>query len=111
VARRAEDQYIGINAGVSSHIGMEFLLNYQLLQTSQFQLSSYFSAAVNRFTFKDFIDGDNNYSGNKLWRSCTMEWDWTQVAQAVLALLLLFSKVGRIPMNDQNSNTPRRIAF
>jgi iron complex outermembrane receptor protein len=50
---------------VSSHIGMEFLLNYQLLQTSQFQLSSYFSAAVNRFTFKDFIDGDN-YSGNKL---------------------------------------------
>jgi outer membrane receptor protein involved in Fe transport len=36
VARRtAEDQYIGINAGVSSHIGMEFLLNYQLLQTSQ----------------------------------------------------------------------------
>jgi hypothetical protein len=26
------------------------------------QLSSYFSAAVNRFTFKDFIDGDNNYS-------------------------------------------------
>jgi iron complex outermembrane receptor protein len=54
------------NAGVSSHIGMEFLLNYQLLQTSQFKLSSYFSAAVNRFTFKDFIDGDNNYSGNKL---------------------------------------------
>jgi hypothetical protein len=35
---------------------MEFLLNYQLLQTSQFKLSSYFSAAVNRFT-KDFIDG------------------------------------------------------
>jgi iron complex outermembrane receptor protein len=50
--------------GVSSHIGMEFLLNYQLLQTSQFQLSSYFSAV--NFTFKDFIDGDNNYSGNKL---------------------------------------------
>jgi iron complex outermembrane receptor protein len=45
---------------------MEFLLNYQLLQTSQFKLSSYFSAAVNRFTFKDFIDGDNDYSGNKL---------------------------------------------
>jgi iron complex outermembrane receptor protein len=41
---------------------MEFLLNYQLLQTSQFKLSSYFSAAVNRFTFKDFIDGDNDYS-------------------------------------------------
>jgi iron complex outermembrane receptor protein len=66
VARRtAEDQYIGINAGVSSHID-GISLNYQLLQTSQFKLSSYFSAAVNRFTFKDFIDGDNNYSGNKL---------------------------------------------
>jgi iron complex outermembrane receptor protein len=43
VARRtAEDQYIGINAGVSSHIGMEFLLNYQLLQTSQFNYQAIF---------------------------------------------------------------------
>jgi iron complex outermembrane receptor protein len=76
VARRtAEDQYIGINAGVSSHIGMEFLLNYQLLQTSQFKLSSYFSAAVNRFTFKDFIDGDNDYSGNKLTGVPNAQWN------------------------------------
>jgi iron complex outermembrane receptor protein len=52
---------------------MEFLLNY-LLQTSQFQLSI-FSAAVNRFTFKDFIDGDNNYSGNKLTGVPNAQWN------------------------------------
>jgi hypothetical protein len=27
------------------------------------------------------------------------------------SLTTFFGKVGRIPMNDQNSNTPRRIAF
>jgi iron complex outermembrane receptor protein len=64
VARRtAEDQYIGINAGVSSHIGISSELS--TVTNESIQLSS-FSAAVNRFTFKDFIDGDNNYSGNKL---------------------------------------------
>jgi iron complex outermembrane receptor protein len=106
VARRtAEDQYIGINAGASSHIGMEFILNYQLLQTSQFQLSSYFSAAVNRFTFKDFIDRDNNYSGNELTGVPDAQWNIGLDASSTngFSLTTSFSKVGRIPMNDQNS--------
>jgi iron complex outermembrane receptor protein len=37
-------------------------------------INRYFSAAVNRFTFKDFIDGDN-YSGNKLTGVPDAQWN------------------------------------
>lgn len=67
VARRvAEDQYVGINAGESSHQGLEFLLNYKFQPNSNIQLNPYFSATINRFEFKDFVDNDTDYSGKLL---------------------------------------------
>lgn len=67
VARRtADDQYVGVNAGSSSHPGAEFLINYKILETNKIQITSYFSGAVNHFKFKDFVDGDADYSGNQL---------------------------------------------
>jgi iron complex outermembrane receptor protein len=77
------------------------------------QLSSYFSAAVNRFTFKDFIDGDNNYSGNKLTGVPNAQWNVGLDASSTsgFSLTTSFSKVGRIPMNDQNSKYTERTVF
>lgn len=67
VARRvAEDQYVGINAGESSHQGLEFLLNYKFQPNLNIQLNPYFSATINRFEFKDFVDNDTHYSGKLL---------------------------------------------
>jgi iron complex outermembrane receptor protein len=67
VARRiAEDQYVGINAGESSHQGIEFLLNYKFEVNSNIQLNPYFSATINRFKFKDFVDSDKDFSGKFL---------------------------------------------
>jgi iron complex outermembrane receptor protein len=63
-------------------------LNYQLLQTSQFNYR-YFSAAVNRFTFKDFIDGDNDYSGNKLTGVPNAQWNVGLEVAQVLAFTSL----------------------
>jgi iron complex outermembrane receptor protein len=106
VARRtAEDQYIGINAGASSHIGMEFLVNYQFLQTSQYLVSTYFSAAVNRFKFKDFVDGTNDYSGNQLTAVPDAQWNVGVDLSTTTGFKLhtAFSKVGEMPLNDQNS--------
>jgi iron complex outermembrane recepter protein len=103
--RTAEDQYVGINAGESSHKGLEFLMNYDIIKSAHFQLKSNFSLAVNNFKFKEFIDGDQNHSGNKL--------TGVPDSQYSLGLELLtgggfsinssFSKVGQIPLNDQNS--------
>lgn len=67
VARRiAEDQYVGINAGESSHQGIEFLVNYKFEANSNMQLNPYFSATVNRFKFTDFVDNDKDFSGKLL---------------------------------------------
>lgn len=106
VARRtADDQYIGINAGESSHKGVELLLNYQLIKTTQWALNTNFSAAVNHFRFKDFIDDTKDYSGNKLTGVPNAQWnvgvDLTTASGFNLTTSYL--SVGKIPMNDQNS--------
>jgi iron complex outermembrane receptor protein len=106
VARRtAEDQYIGINAGASSHVGIEYVVNYQILKTAQWELSSYLTGTANRFQFKDFVDGANDYSGNELTGVPAAQWNVGLDASTKSGFNLntSFSKVGKIPMNDQNS--------
>ena len=106
VARRtAEDQYVGINAGESSHKGIEFFVNYRLLKTSQWRLIPYFSGAINNFKFKDFVDGDNDYSGNSLTGAPDLQWSLglDLNTAAGFSLNTSYRTVGEIPMNDANS--------
>ena len=106
VARRtADDQYVGINAGSSSHPGVEFLVNYKLLDSKNFQITPYFSAALNHFKFKDFVDGEADYSGNQLTGVPDKQWNFgldinTQYGFSVNTS---YRTVGRIPMNDSNT--------
>ncbi len=67
VSRRiANDQFIGINAGRTQHDGIEITANYQWVQKESVQLSTFFNYSRNDFIFKEFIDGDNYFSGNQL---------------------------------------------
>ncbi|NDP25860.1 MAG: TonB-dependent receptor [Flavobacterium sp.] len=103
--RTANDQYIGINAGESSHIGLEYLLNYQLVKTEQWQLSATISGTVNHFKFKDFVDVGKDYSGNELTGAPASQSNFGLNAstKSGFSLYTSFRKVGKIPMNDQNS--------
>ena len=106
VARRtADDQYVGINAGSSSHPGVEFLVNYKLLDSKKFQITPYFSAALNHFKFKDFVDGEADYSGNQLTgvpdKQSNFGLDIN--TQYGFSLNTSYRTVGRIPMNDSNT--------
>jgi iron complex outermembrane receptor protein len=106
VARRtADDQYVGINAGASSHQGMEFYVNYELLKTSQFQIGIYLSGALNQFRFKDFVDTDIDYSGNRLTGVPDQQWNLGIDFRSTNGFLLHtdFTSMGRIPMNDANT--------
>jgi iron complex outermembrane receptor protein len=71
-----------------------------------------FFGCGHRFTFKDFIDGDN-YSGNKLTGVPDAQWNVGLDASSTsgFSLTTSFSKVGRIPMNDQNSKYTERTVF
>jgi iron complex outermembrane receptor protein len=67
VSRRvAEDQFIGINAGKTQHDGLELGLNYQWTDNETFKLGTFFNYALNNFTFEEFIDENNDFSGNDL---------------------------------------------
>ena len=106
VARRtADDRYVGINAGESSHIGIEFSINYLLLKTSNWQIKPYFSGTINTFKFNHFIDGDSDYSGNALTGVPDSQWNLgiDLSTEKGFSLNTSFSSVGKIPMNDQNS--------
>jgi iron complex outermembrane recepter protein len=113
VARRtAADQYVGVNAGSSAHPGVEFLINYTLFDTSHFQLNPYFSAALNYFTFKDFVDAKGNYSGNNLTGVPDKQWSLGLDVNLKngIGFYMSYLHVGKIPMNDSNTKYSQEYA-
>ena len=66
VAQRTDfDQFIGVNAGKTSHNGIELSLRYNQYIHS-FELEPFLNYTYSAYTFKEFIDEDNDYSGNDL---------------------------------------------
>jgi iron complex outermembrane recepter protein len=70
--RVAEDFYIGMNAGASLHKGIEISYQQWLWGKRGSDSRSASSAvmnlswSLNSFRFLEFVDGENNFSGNKL---------------------------------------------
>tara|TARA_R110002096_G_scaffold146733_2_gene305524 strand:+ start:116 stop:2416 length:2301 start_codon:yes stop_codon:yes gene_type:complete len=64
--RTAQDEFIGINAGKTQHDGLELGLNYEWLQNENITLSSFINYTLNNFSFKEFIDDTDDFSGNDL---------------------------------------------
>lgn len=114
VARRtAEDQFVGINAGSSSHSGVEFLVNYKLLELTQFQITPYFSGAVNNFKFKEFLDGDADYSGNQLTGVPEKQFNFgvDLTTKNGFSVNTSFRTMGKIPLNDSNTKYSERYSL
>ena len=114
VARRtAEDQFVGINAGSSSHSGVEFLFNYKLLEKTQLQITPYLSGAVNNFKFKEFIDGDADYSGNQLTGVPETQFNMGVDVNTKNGLSLNTSlrTMSKIPLNDSNTKYSERYSL
>ncbi|MEL7144995.1 MAG: TonB-dependent receptor [Bacteroidota bacterium] len=66
VARRtAEDQFIGINAGRTSHQGLEATLDYQITQ-KHITWSPFLNFTVSSIRFDEFVDNEDDFSGNDL---------------------------------------------
>ncbi|TMU55340.1 TonB-dependent receptor family protein [Flagellimonas algicola] len=64
--RTGEDQFIGRNAGETRHQGLELDAKYVISLCNQLQLSPYLSYTLSDHSFVDFVDEDNDYSGNPL---------------------------------------------
>jgi iron complex outermembrane receptor protein len=106
VARRiAEDQYMGINAGESSHRGIEFLVNYKWNPNLNIQLQPYCSGTINHFIFTDFVDKNNDFSGNKLPAVSNVQWNagFDLSTDFGLNFNANHGFFGKMPMDDANS--------
>ncbi|MEQ8240659.1 MAG: TonB-dependent receptor [Cyclobacteriaceae bacterium] len=67
VSRRTGlDQYIGINAGKTRHAGVEGGLQVKLIRQSNLSLDLNATFSFNNFKFIDFVDEENDYTGNQL---------------------------------------------
>lgn len=114
VARRTDnDQFVGINAGSSSHTGLEFLVNYKLLALTQFQITPYFSGAVNNFKFKEFLDGDADYSGNQLTGVPEKQFNFGVDLNTKngFSVNTSFRTMSKIPLNDSNAKYSARYSL
>ena len=114
VARRtADDQFVGINAGSSSHSGLEFLVNYKLFELTQFQITPYFSGAMNNFKFKEFLDGDADYSGNQLTGVPENQFNFgvDLSTKNGFSVNTSFRTMGKIPLNDSNTKYSERYSL
>lgn len=67
VARRVNaDQFIGVNAGRTEHNGLELFLSYEIVKNRTWNATPFLSYTYSDYTFKEFVDEDNDYAGNKL---------------------------------------------
>lgn len=103
--RTALDQYIGINAGRTQHDGLELALNYNILTNESFTLGSFVSYSLNDYTFKEFVDDTDNFSGNDLTGVPNDVFNAGIDFNSKLGFYgnINFQYVGSIPMNDRNS--------
>lgn len=69
VARRTgEDKFTGINAGQTLHNGIELYGSFSFLNPalSEKEMNGFLAYSLNKYKFKEFVDADNDFSGNEL---------------------------------------------
>ena len=106
VAQRvAEDRYVGINAGKTNHNGIELFTSYRFKLFSKILLKPYANAAFNFFEFEEFLNRDQDFSGNKLpgVPSSTINLGLDVKFENNLSFYSNLLAVGKIPLNDANS--------
>lgn len=106
VAQRVgDDQYVGINAGKTHHQGIEAVINYRWQLNRIFMLQPYASASIGKYEFKEFINNDVDYSGNRLTGVPSNKINAGITFETTFGLYLSsdYYFTDRLPMNDANS--------
>lgn len=67
VAQRVgDDQFIGKNAGKTNHKGVELAGSYRIRINPSFTITPFVNYTFSDHSFVDFVDGENDFSGNPL---------------------------------------------
>ena len=106
VARRSsEDEFIGVNAGKTKHEGIEFNIDYEWANSGNNSLNTYVSYTLNNFIFEEFIDEEQNFSGNDLTGVPSKVINGGVDFSTVFGMYgtINYQYVGRMPITDSNS--------
>lgn len=103
--RTAEDEFIGINAGKTQHDGLEVSLNYDWLKKDKLLISTFANYTLSNFTFKEFIDNTNDFSGNDLTGVPSDVFNTGILFNSTFGLYgnINFQYVGSMPITDANN--------
>lgn len=102
-ARVGNDEYIGRNAGKTEHKGIELQASYFQPLTRGSYISPYINVEFTHHKFINFVDGDNNYSGNQL--TGVPDKKLNGGIKAGFRNFILntnFLYIGEMPLNDSN---------
>lgn len=103
--RTGNDEYIGLNAGKTQHDGIELSGNFQWFKNKTYQLNTNLNYSLNHYKFKDYVDGENNYSGNDLTGVPNHVFNLELDFKTSLGFYgnLLFQNIGSMPITDSNN--------
>lgn len=103
--RTAQDEFIGINAGKTQHDGLEISLNYDWLKKGKLSISTFANYTLNNFTFKEFIDDTNDFSGNELTGVPSDVFNTGIIFNSAFGFYgnINFQHVGSMPITDANN--------
>ena len=104
VAQRTSfDTFTGVNAGRTSHPGLETNINFPLFQSKNLIIISSNNFSKYWYVFKDFNNNGNDYSQNKL-TGVPTHTSYSKIKidfKNYLAQISL-QNIGKIPINDSN---------
>lgn len=105
VARRvAEDRFVGINAGSTDHPGLEVSLVSKFEIAQQLNMEIFVNSSFNFYKFDDFVDAENDYSGNELTGVASQLFNFGFTANYKdFKINLLSNAVSELPVNDANT--------
>jgi len=103
--RTGDDEYMGINAGSTNHPGLEFKLDYRLINQPKWSTFFRMNANLTNYRFAEFVTSGQDYSGNKLTGSPASTSNWMLETRHIsgIFLNLHYQTVGKMPMTDDNS--------
>jgi len=108
VAQRiGDDQYLGKNAGKTKHQGVELALEYHAPLSRNWHVLPQLSYELTQHRFVEFIDFDQDYSGNPLTGVPKHRMNASLTLRHSKGVYLHVNQqyVGEIPLNDANTIT------
>jgi len=104
VAQRTNfDTYTGVNAGRTSHPGLETTINFPIYRSQSLNISSSNNFSKYWYIFKDFNNRGTDYSQNKLTGVPThTSYSKIKIDYKDFNAQISYQNIGKIPMNDAN---------